>query len=219
MAISTFDVTNCCCSAPVCNATICIKCCVVGTASISGATVTVKSGSTVIATGTTDGTGCVTLNVGTAGSYTVVISGLGSPDNTSTQTLSCGGTTNIVISDLGCCFASLPSTVSFSMVGTFNGVAFSTSGTTSARTSTGCPVGGSNGPEWAKTTGFLSTGCGTFTIAIALCENCTMQINYGGGGGGSFGVASGTCSPFSIAFTGTVTQSGCTFTGTVTWTP
>ncbi len=88
----------CCCAGgpPVCNTTICVKGNCGGSSPVlAGATVTIKSGGVTIVSGTTDGTGCVTLNIGTAGSYTVVISFPGYTTNTSTHTLSCGGTTTI----------------------------------------------------------------------------------------------------------------------------
>jgi len=83
-----------CCG--TCNVIICVtsSSCVTGSA-VPGATVTIKNGSTVIASGMTDGTGCVTLAIGSAGTYTVVVSATGWQTQTQTETLGCGSTTTI----------------------------------------------------------------------------------------------------------------------------
>jgi hypothetical protein len=65
---SLFDVGACNCTS-TCNATFTVQGC--GSAPISGATVTANGVS-----GTTDGSGNVTLNVGSAGTYTVTVTGV-----------------------------------------------------------------------------------------------------------------------------------------------
>ena len=54
--------------------------------------VEVKSGSTVIASDTTGVSGCVTLDIGTAGTYTVTITTTGFVTRTQSRALTCGGT-------------------------------------------------------------------------------------------------------------------------------
>lgn len=87
----------CCCAG--CTTTICVQSAACGsfTTKIVGATVQIKSGATVVASGTTTSPlGCVILTIPAAGSYTVVVSATGYPSpNMSTHTLSCGGTTTI----------------------------------------------------------------------------------------------------------------------------
>lgn len=89
--------TGCgCCGSPpppVCNTTICpIDC---NGNPINGAAVAILSGGTTVASGTTSGDGCVTLNIGTAGTYTVDVSASGYNSFSSSETLSCAGTTTI----------------------------------------------------------------------------------------------------------------------------
>jgi hypothetical protein len=105
---------KCCCTSATCNTTICVTGC--GTVN-PGATVQVKSGATVIASGTTDSAGCVTLNVGTAGTYTVVVSAARFNTNTASRALTCGGTVTISLTIasgfhcLSACCPGLPDTV------------------------------------------------------------------------------------------------------------
>ncbi len=80
----------CCCGG--CNTIICVTGC---GANIVGATVTIKSGATVIGTCTTVAGGCCTITIPSAGTYTVVVSAAGWTTNTSSHSLTCGGTTTI----------------------------------------------------------------------------------------------------------------------------
>jgi hypothetical protein len=57
-----------------------------------GATVTIKSGATVIDSGTTGAGGLVTLTIPAAGSYTVIASATGWGTNSTTHSFTCGGT-------------------------------------------------------------------------------------------------------------------------------
>jgi hypothetical protein len=86
-----------CCTSGPCNTTICVTGC--NGFALPGASVTVKNGSTVVASGTTGSPlGCVLLNVVTAGSYTVVVSYSGFATSTSVLSLTCGGTVTISLS-------------------------------------------------------------------------------------------------------------------------
>lgn len=69
---------------------------------VSGATVTVKNGGTTVASGTTNGSGVVTLNIPSAGTYTVVVPAVGSctAGYSGSLALSCGGSYT-----LPCCVA------------------------------------------------------------------------------------------------------------------
>lgn len=104
-----------CCGCPT---TICVTGCPSG-AAVVGASVTIKSGGTTVATGTTDATGCVTLDCGHAGSYEVVVSAAGYRGFDGTLSLSCEGTksiklqagtsaASITVTVHGCCSAVLP---------------------------------------------------------------------------------------------------------------
>ena len=87
-----------CCCVSTCTTEICVTGC---TSSLVGLTVTVKSGATIVGTGTTGPVaGCaggVDITIPAPGSYTVVISGTGLTTNTSTHTLTCGGLITINI--------------------------------------------------------------------------------------------------------------------------
>jgi len=82
------------CDCGPCSTSICVEAC---TGSyVDGATVQIKSGATVIGTGTTSGVPpCCTITIPSAGSYTVVISGTNLTTHTSTQTLACNSTVTI----------------------------------------------------------------------------------------------------------------------------
>ncbi len=72
--------------------------CVTGCgANIVGATVTVKSGATVIGTCTTVAGGCCTIAIPSAATYTVVVTAPGWTTNTANRSLTCGGTTTITL--------------------------------------------------------------------------------------------------------------------------
>jgi hypothetical protein len=74
-----------CCGCPVTFTVSCLF------AHVNGATVTIKSGSTTVASGTTNSSGQVTLQIPSGGSYTVITSGSSCSDTTQTMTLACGG--------------------------------------------------------------------------------------------------------------------------------
>lgn len=80
-----------CVGGGTCNVTICANGC--AGLKVPGASVTVKTGGGVIvATGTTNGVGCVTLNVLSAGTYTVLITKTGFANYTTSQAVTCGST-------------------------------------------------------------------------------------------------------------------------------
>ncbi len=90
-----------------CSTTIEVVC---GSTPIVGASVTVTSGMTTIATGTTGSDGKVTLAIGAAGSYTVAVTS-GSGDSTVTITLACGATETVqVCFGCSCSPCDIPST-------------------------------------------------------------------------------------------------------------
>jgi hypothetical protein len=94
-------VTGCCCGTICkCLTTICVQGCGGGT--IPGAVVTVYSGSTFVATCTTSNiTGCCTLCIGTAGTYTVTVTAQGYTSYSGSQSLACGGSITITLSPTG----------------------------------------------------------------------------------------------------------------------
>jgi hypothetical protein len=83
---------GCCCGGGSCSTTICVVACGIG---IPGSTVSVLSGGTTVATGTTTTGGCVALTIPSAGTYSVTTTVPGFPASTSSQTLTCSGTTTI----------------------------------------------------------------------------------------------------------------------------
>jgi hypothetical protein len=89
-----------CCCGGSCMSTICIRSACDEGISLPGVFVQVSSGSTTVASGTTGSNGCVTLNIGTAGTYTVQyqIPG-GSLIDDGNNALTCGGTLTIIESD------------------------------------------------------------------------------------------------------------------------
>ena len=101
MAVDIFAIgeTGCSCTCGgggPCNATVCVTG-AAGTA-LSGATVnilTACSGGSTVVTGTTDPTGCVTINIGSAGTYCVQVIATGFNTWTLSTALTCGGTTNV----------------------------------------------------------------------------------------------------------------------------
>jgi hypothetical protein len=87
--------------------------------------VTILNGSTRISSGATDSTGCVTLSIPSAGSYTVTTSGSARYANTSgTHALTCGGVTTISLSPasgyscLACWQEPVPNTLFLHVAGT-----------------------------------------------------------------------------------------------------
>jgi hypothetical protein len=149
---STYDLADCCCGG-ACSTTICAKNCSNG--NINGALVTIESGATTIDSGTTDVSGCVTLTIPSAGSYTVVVTQGPTTLFSGTKTLTCGGTVTFN------CFTALPNTIYF----TFGGV-------TVALTRTG--------GTWSSncTTTVSSVGFATYTGPPGF-ERCTSCGNTG----------------------------------------
>jgi Carboxypeptidase regulatory-like domain len=97
-----FDIGGCGCA---CDVTICVYD-NIGGAPISGASVGVKSGATLIASGTTGGSGCVVLNILAAGTYNILVTASGYNGATySGVALTCGETFNSYITPNGyaCC--------------------------------------------------------------------------------------------------------------------
>jgi len=86
-----------------CNTTICVLQC--GSLPVFGASVAILSGGSTVAAGTTGGTGCVTLSIPSAGSYTLQATVSGTMVYNASRALSCNGTTNISITaaDVVCC--------------------------------------------------------------------------------------------------------------------
>ncbi len=77
-----------CCCGGGCTTTICATFCGVN---LAGASITVKSGSTTIASGTTDSTGCLAVTIPAAGTYTIDLNVAGLGSATHTANLTCGG--------------------------------------------------------------------------------------------------------------------------------
>lgn len=89
MALTKHDI-GCCCGGSGCNAIVCVTTCV--TTGLAGATVTIKTGAGVtVASGTTDATGCVTLAIGTANTYTATVSAANYTTRNISEFFSCGG--------------------------------------------------------------------------------------------------------------------------------
>lgn len=82
-----------------CSITVHVTC---FSADVAGATVTITSGMTTVATGTTDGSGNVVLGIGGAASYTITITAAGDPGYTATRAFACGHTYNFEICGVPC---------------------------------------------------------------------------------------------------------------------
>jgi hypothetical protein len=222
----------CCCSPSfVCPTTICTKCCVNHTP-ISGLTITVKSAGTTIATGTTGDDGCVTLEINTAGTYTVVIAdGSGTLlGHTGLYALACHGTTTIIVEDVICCIGSKDD-LNWSVVGTIRVTPFGTcainlSGTVPYSTGTPvCPFSSSynsNGDRWVHDINgsappFPLFCFGTHNASLIICRNCQFGWILDGVCCTNFGDVTGTCDPFEAQIT--IPDTGVDgFFGTITWT-
>lgn len=95
MGLTRLQPGSCCgCAPSSCNTTFTLvdSCCSVS-CNLSGATFTVKSGGTTVATGTTGAGGSVTLDLGTAGTYDVTVSYGGSTLTQSGVALACSSYT------------------------------------------------------------------------------------------------------------------------------
>lgn len=109
-----------CCCGGVCAFTVCVTDC--SSATVNGVTVQILSGATVVASGTTIGSGCVTLIIPGPGTYTITASIGGAVFYTFTGSLACNGlkilsTTNLA-SGFGCCSGTnlpLPTTLYLSI--------------------------------------------------------------------------------------------------------
>jgi len=76
----------------------CVTICVNGPCGpIPDATVTVSSGMTTVATGTTNANGCILLDIGTAGTYTVTVSATGYTTVTGSHSLACCGSLAVTL--------------------------------------------------------------------------------------------------------------------------
>lgn len=94
MGLTRLQPGTCCgCTPATCNITFCLtdSCCA-SSCGLSGATFTLKSGGTTVATGTTDATGCVTINAVTAGTYDLTVAYGGSTLTDSGFTVMCAST-------------------------------------------------------------------------------------------------------------------------------
>jgi Carboxypeptidase regulatory-like domain len=169
-----------------CSTTICVHSASCGsfTTNIVGATVQIKTGSTVIASGTTTGPlGCVVLTIPAAGSYTVVVAASGYPTNTSTKTLSCGGTTTITfgITDVNsvCCksLVPIPLTVFWTVCGVTITLTFDTSSSIWLGGTCGFPATTTISTGGAPCHG-TAPAAGTTSVTIAFtCANVNPAAN------------------------------------------
>lgn len=149
----------CCCGA--CTTTICVTGC---GGNLAGVTVTIKSGVTIIDSGTTTAGGCVTLTIPSAGSYTVVVSG-GFTNNTSTHTLSCGGSTTIGLGSPpagSICCGTCPVPLTLTLTDSLSG----------------CTLTYNAGI--AKWTGSYTFSATTITLTNVFGLNCTCVLNTPG---------------------------------------
>jgi hypothetical protein len=192
---------GCSCCGGSCSTTICVVACGIG---IPGSTVSVLSGGSTVATGTTGSTGCVSLTIPAAGAQSVTVTIPGFPANTSSQTLTCGGTTTI---NLGspptggvCCGATTSSPCNCAP---YPETIFITDdcGTT-ALTSTG-------GAEWVGCTSCGASGGATNTTTEGggqLCAEAGGQVSIRYTVGCSPSSSSGDCESGTSATTWSVVR-------------
>lgn len=224
---------RCCCSA-TCNVTICVNGC--GGLAVVGASVTIKSGSTVIATGTTAGAlGCVTLAIPSAGSYTIVIVATGFPTNTSTHSLTCGGSIGISLTTAGAgyhccsnCALPLSDTIYFTYAGNIYTLTWDVA---SSAWLSGVNIPSTNVCDASgNCSGGTTAGCritvscpdatGVYTVTFAwggdtcpsgVFDHCCLSSSpYGSASLCNLGTtysASGSCSGGSVSFSGTFPSS------------
>ncbi len=156
----------CCCSS-TCRTTICLSAC--SAVSVVGATVQIRSGGSVIASGTTTA-GCVTLSIPSAGTYDVRYQIPGeSLVDAGNKSLTCGGTTTITVSShpshICCGNCLVPSTLTLTdalstCTLTFNGIS-----------------GGWGGLYTLSTTCLLITNIGGGVCTCAIGTG-TIRVTY-----------------------------------------
>jgi len=193
---------------PTCHASFVIGGCICG---ISGATVTVKTaGGVVVDSGTTDGTGTVILNIGAAGSYTVVISASDYTTRTLTsQSLACGHTYSYTLTpttgnDLtlswNCpAFCSTLQTGSVTLA--WNGSSWASAVGALFQTSMSC--------EGFNANAFVSCVGGKYSVTITLQDDVTVLCAFD-----SSTATSGSCDPIDYTWspTGYVICDKCMWT-------
>ena len=198
--------TSACKCSGTCAVTVCVSKCGV---SIVGATVTIKSGSTTVATGTTIAGGCTApLNIGTAGTYTIVIAASGQTTTTLTnQTLVCGqifpfdfSTTTLCVTSWCQAPYTCGATVSLKVSLAFTGATKSGGNTV---------YNGAGSPSYVGqtmiVTGFGNAGNnGTFMITASSAISTTV-VNAGG----VTETHAGTGVLQKVAFSGTTDSTGC----------
>lgn len=100
MGFSSWDIGGCGCSCVVGFSVLC------GTNEVEGAEVTVSRGGVTIVSGTTDASGAVALDVGTAGTYAVTATAAGDQGYSGSLDLACGGSETLQVCggfDCGTC--------------------------------------------------------------------------------------------------------------------
>ena len=89
--VFSFGWLGCCCAG--CSTNILAEFCGVN---LAGVLITVKSGGTTVASGTTDSTGNVVLTIPSAGTYTVIGTIAGFTTVSTSKSLTCGGMTGVL---------------------------------------------------------------------------------------------------------------------------
>jgi hypothetical protein len=163
---SVWDIQNCGCGPTTCNVTFFVAACTTG---MPGATVNVwtnSSKTTLVATGTTDATGHVTLDVGSAGTYyeeVISPTARAVAPAAGNTTYSCGSTRNVVL------------TLAAGYVACFDGC-YIPSPTN---------LHDNNGETWAwqsasacwQGNGLFNGGCQLFPNKIGNCGTVTVTFN------------------------------------------
>ncbi len=198
----------CCCSG--CVVTVCVTNC---SSPVVGATVTIKSGSTTIATGTTNSSGCAgNLNIGTAGTYTIVIAASGHTTTTLTGIhLDCGQTFNFDFTATTYCLISwcnAPYTCGATITFKYRIVLTQATKSGSNVVYAGAlPGGPSLVGKSVAITGFTNAGNnGTFTITAVSGIGISFTV-VNGGGVNETHAAAAVVSP--AVFSGTTDGAGC----------
>jgi hypothetical protein len=167
-----------------CATTINVKCS--GTA-VGGATVTVLSGVSTIASGTTDSSGNVTLNISAAGTYTVTVTKMGFTIFSSSVSLTCGGMLNITTfctAGITCSPCSIPLT-KFTV--SWTNVLFGNGSATLVWNGISTPAGA----EWISD----CVGSGNIIKLTFTCNggNLSLSAQFWTSGSCAFGGTSDTC--------------------------
>jgi carboxypeptidase family protein len=156
-----------------CKVTVCVS--TLAGAPISGATVTVKSGGTTVATCTTDASGCCTLDVGTPASYEVVVAATGyvTSDEPSVA-LACEGTHSVTLCTTANCLTFQVNGCGVAQPGatvTFAGLTGTTD--SSGRVCIPTPAAGTYAYSVSQTRFAAATGSRTVTA----CGSSTLTVN------------------------------------------